>query len=232
MCLAVLAQSVVIALLVLSLPLFRPRTMGTHRAIVGKSIVYFAGIGLGFLFIEIYLIEKATYFLNDRTLGFSLTLAAMLLFTGLGSWWSGRYMDDLGRTRLALKWACVAVLVFCALAFGLADTLLPLGIALPLPLRIVLLLLVIAPVGIALGFPFACGMSALKPYPHFVPWAWSLNGAFSVVASPLAQLLAMGYGNRVLAAGALLLYLLVWLRLPAAQPSTARFDHSTTLQER
>ena len=225
--LAVLAQSVVIALLVLSLPLFRPRTMGLHRGIVGKSIAYFAGLGLGFLFIEIYLIEKATFFLNDRTLGFSLTLAAMLLFSGFGSYLSGRYADDPGHTRRALRWACVVILAFCAFAWGLADRLLPLGIALPLGARILIVLAVIAPVGIALGFPFSCGMAALQPHPHFVPWAWSLNGAFSVVASPLAQLLAMGYGNRTLVAAGLALYLLVWIWLPLGRTSPAHGERAT-----
>lgn len=221
-CLAVLAQSIVIALLVLSLPLFRPRTMGVHRGVVGKSIVYFAGIGLGFLFIEIYLIEKATYFLNDRTMGFSLALGAMLIFSGLGSWLSERYTQDPQHTRRGLRLSCTVVLAWCVLAWLLADRLLPLGIALPLALRIVLMLLAIAPVGIALGFPFACGMSALRAHPHFVPWAWSLNGAFSVVASPLAQLVAMGFGNRMLVAAALVLYALVWMRLPVATAPAPR----------
>jgi len=219
--LAVLAQSVLIALLVLSLPLFRPRTMGAHRGIVGKSIVYFAGIGLGFLFIEIYLIEKATFFLNDRTLGFSLTLAAMLIFSGLGSWLSGRYTEDVAQTRRGLRASCIVILAWCAVAALFASTVLPLGIALPLPVRIVLLLVAIAPVGIALGFPFACGMSALRTHPHFVPWAWSLNGAFSVVASPLAHLMAMGLGNRALVAAAFVMYALVWWRLPVAREPVA-----------
>ncbi|MCW5634220.1 MAG: hypothetical protein KIT17_12880 [Rubrivivax sp.] len=219
--LAVLAQSVVIALLVLALPLFRPRTMRVHLAVVGRSIVYFAGLGLGFLFIEIYLIEKATFFLNDRTLGFSLALAAMLIFSGLGSWLSGRFTAEVEQTRRGLGAACLVILAWCALAWLLADRLLPLGLALPLALRIALLLVVIAPVGIALGFPFACGLSVLRAHPHFVPWAWSLNGAFSVVASPLAHLVATGHGNRVLVAAALVLYGLVWLRLPLARAPRA-----------
>lgn len=220
--LAVLAQSVLIALAVLSLPLFRRRTMGVHRGTVGRAILYFAGIGLGFLFIEIYLIEKATFFLNDRTLGFSLTLAAMLIFSGIGSWASGRCTASAEGTRRGLRGACLVVLAWCALAWALADTVLPLGVALPLAARIALVLLAVAPVGIALGYPFACGMSALRTQPQFVPWAWSLNGAFSVVASPLAQLLAMGFGNRVLVASALALYALAWLRLPLPQPASPR----------
>lgn len=213
--LAVLMQSVVIALAVLSLPLFRRRTMGTHKRVVAQSSVYFAGIGLGFLFIEIYLIEKATFFLNDRTLGFSLTLAAMLLFSGIGSYASGRFADDPARTRLALGGACLTILVICALALAFADTVLTRAIAWPLAAKLGLLLGVVAPLGIALGFPFSMGMAALRSHPSFVPWAWSLNGAFSVVASPLANLVVIGQGNRLLLALALLLYLLVWRSLPS-----------------
>jgi len=212
--LAVLAQSVLIALLVLSLPLFRRATMGTHAGVVGSSILYFAGMGLGFLFIEIYLIEKATYFLNDRTLGFSLTLGAMLLFSGVGSYLSGQFAEEAQRIRTGLRAACIVILAFCALAFLFADALLSAAIAWPLFIRVLILLLVIAPLGIALGFPFSLGMSALRAHPQFMPWAWSLNGAFSVVASPLANLLAISHGNRILVACAFVLYLLVWHRLP------------------
>jgi hypothetical protein len=212
--LAVLAQSVVIALLVLSLPLFRRATMGTHPRIVGSSIVYFAGMGLGFLFIEIYLIEKATYFLNDRTLGFSLTLSAMLLFSGVGSYLSGQFAERDHRIRTGVRAACIVILAFCTLAWLFADAALSAGIALPMLLRVLIMLLVIAPLGIALGFPFSMGMSALRAHPQFMPWAWSLNGAFSVVASPLANLLAISHGNRVLVACAFVLYLLVWRWLP------------------
>jgi hypothetical protein len=193
--------------------------MGTQPRVVGASIIYFAGMGLGFLFIEIYLIEKATWFLNDRTLGFSLTLGAMLLFSGVGSYLSGRYADSAERMRDGVRAACLVVLLFCVLAYFFADAALSAAIALPLLLRVLALLLVIAPLGVALGFPFSLGMSALRAHPHFMPWAWSLNGAFSVVASPLANLLAISHGNRLLVACASVLYLLVWRWLPLPRPS-------------
>jgi hypothetical protein len=214
--LAVLSQSVVIALLVLSLPLIRRRSMGTHPRVAVHSVIYFAGLGLGFLFIEIYLIEKATYFLNDRTLGFSLTLAAMLLFSGVGSYLSGRFDHEPAGLRQGLRMACLFIMAFCAAAWLWADPILSAAIALPLALRMLLLLAVIAPLGIALGFPFAIGLSALRAQPQFIPWAWSLNGAFSVIASPLSNLLAITYGNRMLMVSALGLYLLVWRWLPSA----------------
>jgi hypothetical protein len=49
---------------------------------------------------------------------------------------------------------------------------------------------------------------------RFLPWAWGLNGAFSVVSTPLANLLALQFGyDRVLLA-ALLLYVLCAATFP------------------
>jgi hypothetical protein len=48
----------------------------------------------------------------------------------------------------------------------------------------------------------------------FLPWAWGLNGAFSVVSTPLANLIALQFGyDRVLLA-ALLLYVLCVIAFP------------------
>ncbi len=83
--LAVLAQAVVIAVLVLLVPLAAPRRLRLAETGALRPILYFAALGLGFLFIEIYLIERASLWLNDRTSGFALVLTGMLVFSGLGS---------------------------------------------------------------------------------------------------------------------------------------------------
>jgi hypothetical protein len=54
---------------------------------------------------------------------------------------------------------------------------------------------VIAPMSIALGFPFPLGLDRFQQEgPALLPWAWALNGAFSVVATPLANLIGHGVG--------------------------------------
>ena len=58
--LAVLAQAVVIAVLVLLVPLAAPRRLRLPEIGLLRPIVYFPALGLGFLFIEIFLIEKAS----------------------------------------------------------------------------------------------------------------------------------------------------------------------------
>jgi hypothetical protein len=80
-----------------------------------------------------------------------------------------------------------------------------------MPLKCLVLLGVLAPVSFALGLPFSLGLSRLKSEGGMVPWAWALNGAFSVVATPLANLLANSTGYSLLLGLSLGLYLLVFL---------------------
>ena len=68
--LAVLAQAAVIALLVLRCRSFAPgRVRSAREAGCCARSIYFPALGLGFLFIEIFLIERASLYLNDRTSG-------------------------------------------------------------------------------------------------------------------------------------------------------------------
>jgi len=52
---------------------------------------------------------------------------------------------------------------------------------------------------------------------HFLPWAWSLNGSFSVIATPLANVLAVTLGYKLVLALAAALYALVFLAYPVAR---------------
>ena len=200
--LAVLSQAVLVALLVLAVPLlggrrFRAGGPGTLRA-----AAYFAALGLGFLAIEIAMIERASFYLNDRTTGFALVLTGMLLFSGLGSLLAGRFE---GRERRAALLAGLAVAAWCGLLLAGLQGFLLATLDFPQVLRALIVLLLLAPVSVALGLPFPLGLARMG-HGGFLPWAWGLNGAFSVVATPLANLIGIKAGyDRVLLL-ALLLY--------------------------
>ncbi|HYZ32894.1 MAG TPA: hypothetical protein VE684_11520, partial [Crenalkalicoccus sp.] len=67
----------------------------------------------------------------------------------------------------------------------------------------------IAPLAFAMGLPFPLVLGRLRAAaPALVPWAWGVNGCASVIAAVLAGLVAMGWGNRSLAALGVLAYLL------------------------
>ena len=213
--LAVLAQAVLVALLVLAVPLLGGRRFRAGGPGALRAAVYFAALGLGFLSIEIALIERASFYLNDRTTGFSLVLSGMLVFSGLGSMMAGRFE---GRERRGALLAGLVVVLWCAVLVAGLQAFFLATLDLPYAVRVGVLLLLLAPVSVALGLPFPLGLSRMG-HGGFLPWAWGLNGAFSVVATPLANLIAIKAGyDRVLLL-ALLLYVGAIVSFPPTRKS-------------
>jgi len=202
--LAVLGQAIVFAILVLLVPLVRTSRAGrtSHVGFVVSTIVYFAGLGLGFLFIEITLIEKVAFYLNDRTSSFALVLTAMLICSGIGSLVSPRFATG---PRRGVAMASVICIVWCLLAVLFLQDFMVATIAWPWAARVGVVVLLVAPISVALGLPFPLGLAQTEGAHGMLPWAWALNGAFSVVATPLANLIALEVGfNRVLLSAAVL----------------------------
>ena len=209
--LAVLAQAALVAAVRACCCRWRaPRRIGGRGpARLRRALIYFAALGLGFLFIEIFLIGEASLYLDDLTTAFALVLTGMLIFSGLGSLVARRALLTrlwpvilgllLRRPRAAAERYAVHPRLAAAPADRAAD-----GAGLPL-------------------YPScsACRSRSASPRSPaqgrgFLPWAWALNGAFSVVATPLANLIATELGFRLLLGGAVLLYSIAWASFPAA----------------
>jgi hypothetical protein len=155
------------------------------------SLLYFAAIGLGFLILEIVLIQRFVLFLGFPTYALSVVLASLLLFTGLGSILSGRWPDP--RRSLLIALASAATLI-AGSAIGLQDLLRAL-IDAPFAARIAIAIGLIAPLGLVLGMAMPIGLGRLSGlYPSGVPWAWGVNGIASVLASVLAVAVAITWG--------------------------------------
>jgi hypothetical protein len=214
--LVVLGQALVLAAIVLLLPL------GAGRKAIGQSsgarfmltrvFFYFAALGFGFFFIELALVKKLSFFLESSTLAFGTVLAGVLVFSGLGSWRAGRFRDNRRRGLVGGLAVIAASLLF--FIFGL-DPLMRASIGLPLPVRMLIAVLLMAPISLALGRPFALGTSSLAGVSDsLIPWAWAINGAFSVLATPLANILSVTTGWNVVFTLALVLYLSTALSFP------------------
>jgi spermidine synthase len=213
--LAVLLQALLFASVILSLPLVRWRAKRPRTEAIVKSILYFAGLGIGFLFLEILLIEKVSFYLNDRTSAFAVVLAAMLVFSGLGSYAASNY---LAHPKRGVQLACAGVFVWVIAAMLGLDALLAATLGWAGAAKGLLLLVLIAPLAFALGFPFPLGLYLFRgERAHFLPWAWSLNGAFSVISTPLANLLAISAGYTMLFVASLAFYAIVLLTYPVGR---------------
>jgi hypothetical protein len=169
-----------------------------------SSVVFFGAIGVGFLLLEIALIQRFVLFLGFPTYALSVVLFALLAFTGIGSLISGRLREP--RRALIVALACGAVLIAAA-ALGLQPLLRAL-IDWPFEARVALTVLLLAPAGLALGMAMPIGLTRLAGlHPDAVPWAWAVNGIASVLASVLAVAVAITWGFAVVTLLALACYL-------------------------
>jgi len=218
--LVLLAVAVVFAAIFLLLPMFAIRDVWSEIPYKLNAGIYFAALGLGFMLIEVCLIQRLTLFLGYPTYSLTVTLFSILISTGIGSLLSERYGDDRNRVLAGLIGVLVVLVVFYR--FGLTP-LVDAAVGWPLPLRVLLTVLVLLPLGICLGAFMPIGLRAVSGLtPHheqYVAWCWAVNGFCSVMASVLATILAMTTGfNTVILAG-LCCYLIgitAFLRLPPA----------------
>jgi hypothetical protein len=186
--LATLAILAVLAAAGLALPLALTQGADPPR---WTTLVYFGAIGVGFLLVEIVLIQRFVLFLGFPTYALSVVLFALLVWTGVGSLLSTRWRDP--RRGLALALAAVVAILGLG-AFGLQPLLREL-VHLPLAARAAISVALLAPIGIALGAPMPLGLRRLEAlHPRGVPFAWGVNGVTSVFASVLGVAVAI-YGG-------------------------------------
>jgi hypothetical protein len=166
-------------------------SFGSHTL---QLLVFFSAIGLGYMLVEISQMERLMVFLGHPTYGLTVVLFALLLSSGLGSHSTGRFGDvrsggSTGAWRLGL-------LVLAVLVFGIfTPHILSAFQASGPPVRIMVAIGMLLPLGFLMGMPFPLGMKlASIESPAITPGLWAVNGATSVVASVLAVVIALEAG--------------------------------------
>jgi SAM-dependent methyltransferase len=207
-----LAESVLLGLVLLLAPvIFGWRTIFSRQPGKIGIVTYFLCLGLGYIFIEVGLIGKFVLALANPTVSASVLITGMLVFSGLGSLTSGRYLERCRKIMPRVFIAIATILVIYSFILGPILDVIGLW---PYGWRIVACLLLLLPPAFLMGFPFPTGMGMLSRLgkEHFFLWAWGINGLFSVVGSVAVPLVAVLFGLKALMWVAAAAYLLA---LPA-----------------
>lgn len=164
-----------------------------RRSVSGHTplFVFFAGIGLGFMLVEVSQMQRLIVFLGHPTYGLSVVLFALLTASGVGSLVAGRFGASGARTMLPL-----GALVVTLAAFGAAT---PAAIRMfqadTTPIRVAVAIALLLPIGFLMGTALPLGMRAAATRASaLTPWLWGINGATSVLASVVAVAISLHWG--------------------------------------
>jgi spermidine synthase len=186
--------------LAIVLPLAAVRRV--RQAQSARLMVYFAAIGLAFMMVEIGQLERLIVFLGHPIYGLTVVLFVLLIASSLGSLCSHRLGGWIWMLPVVLT---VFILVSPAIArdFVSAAT----------PLRIAISAVLLFPCGFFMGMAFPLGIKRARYTHEGAPtaWYWGINGAFSVISSVLAVVVAVFWGVTVTLLVGLTVYVIALL---------------------
>jgi hypothetical protein len=203
---AAFAEALVVSIFLLMLPLFL--FLKDHRRPSLKQIIYFLAVGAGFMFVELYFINRFVLLFGDPVVSFTVVVAAILIFSGLGGLWAHKKTVASIRIPLGVL-STVLVLTFIFIGQYIYHVL-----GLPVAWRYATAILLLLPAGILMGLPFPLGMQFLLQNSAQRSYAWSVNGCASVLTSIVSAQIAISFGNSRIMLAAVLAYILAFLFVP------------------
>jgi len=197
-------QGLLLSVILIVLPLLRLKSSGGGK---GFTIFYFAALGLGYMFVEIILIQRFILYFGHPLFAVSAVISTMLIASGVGSYFSGRFIDV---SRLSVASTLGVFLIVLVYAFVLTNLLMN-TIHWVISLRVLFAIILISVPSFIMGIPFPAGVRLLAgSFPNQIPWAWGINGSLSVIATALATLIAVEMGFRWVMIMAAFLYLMAF----------------------
>jgi predicted membrane-bound spermidine synthase len=205
----------VLLFILVPLVLVRKRITANNRPGRLAFLFYFACLGAGFIIVEVAMIQKFILFLGHPVYSLAVILFSLLTFSALGSYLSGRFAQAnlksmLVKLILALVGLVVVyILVLPPIFYGL--------VWLPHPARILIAVVLMAPLALIMGMPMPIGIRMLaKHSPEIIPWAWGVNGATSVMGSVAALVIAIltGFNQALIVGAGIYLLAMLFIRHP------------------
>ncbi len=218
-----LVQAAVVSLVLILLPLAIGRRSFAPTPAGWRVLGYFLCLGLAFLFVEIAFIQRFVLFLGHPIFAVALALTGFLAFAGMGSIAAPGFEKRVAGSRFGRAGSItIVVLGIAVLSVGyiaVLPSLFGVMAALSGTVKSAVVLILIAPLAFLMGMPFPLGLARVSgSLPELVPWAWGVNGCFSVISSVLAVILAIHIGFSGVVGAAAVTYLLAAGLLSGLKP--------------
>lgn len=165
--------------------------------------VYFSSIGLAFMFIEISQMTRLSIFLGHPIYSLAIVLFALLVSSGIGSYFLGGIENPKKSTILFM----IFILV-CSVFLFLTKPALHYFSKYNIFIRLITSVAIIAPLGFFMGSFLPQGIRLVDRVKGPVPLFWGLNGAASVIGSILAMIFMITNGIRLTFLTGIILYVI------------------------
>ena len=195
-----LSQILIAGFVLIILPLLKIGWKGVNR---GFTFFYFGAIGIGYMFVEIVLIQQMTLYLGSPVYAAAFVITLLLIISGLGSYHSARIS---AQTSGLIKVIAAIVLLLLIYTFILGPVL-ELTLTRSLSVKLFLTLIFIIPLAFLMGMPFPVAITYLYSSSGLqIPWAWGVNGYFSVISTVIAIIISVEVGYSMVMVGAAMAY--------------------------
>ncbi|MEW6001175.1 MAG: hypothetical protein AB1638_00770 [Nitrospirota bacterium] len=189
---AVFVQVLFLSLLLILLPAITKLKVKAKGKNVHQLLPYFAFLGIGFMFIEVSLIQKLILPLEHPSYAVATVLTSILISSGIGSLLS--YRISCLRSPHIIVVLTFIIILYSLFIPAITNVISPY----PITLKIASVFLIFMPLGLFMGIPFPLGLRILgEKNESLIPWAWAINGCLSVLAPILTILLAISTGFKM-----------------------------------
>ena len=208
-------EVLVLSALVILYPLYRKGSAARSKGGRAGVFFYFASLGMGFILVEVSLLQKLSVFLGGPAYALSITMFTLLLASGSGSYLSQRAAAHPLRLMARVTPVLAAYIVILALVL---DAAMLHFMGLGLPGRAAVAIALVSPLGLLMGAPFPAGMRHVESNrAELKPWAWGINACATVVGTTSCMLLVSAYGFRSALFTGAAVYVVGWLVLAASE---------------
>ena len=197
----VFIEALIVSGVLLILPLLLVRRNSKNFSV--GQMLYFFGVGAGFMFIELFFIKKYILLFGDPVISFTFVLAVVLVFSSFGGIWAQK------KNKAVLKMSLIALIGVLFIALITINTLIEYLLGISTFGRQVGAVLILMPIGFLMGLPFPLGMRDMLKSPIQRGYAWSINGCASVLTSIISAQIALISGITYILGCAIAAYLIV-----------------------
>ncbi|HWP91584.1 MAG TPA: hypothetical protein VNN20_05260 [Thermodesulfobacteriota bacterium] len=159
----------------------------------GLLVIYFVALGLGFMLVEISILQKFILLLGHPIFTLSVILFSLLLSGGIGSYLSGRFEEKALLRRMGM--VCLLIFLISTIYALSLPFLIKIFLPFSIETRIAVTFILLFPLGLLMGMPFPLGIRVVSNLLKTgVPFYWGLNGIMSVFGSIAAVIIGVGIG--------------------------------------